>query len=563
MKQNLVQWNQRAFDQWRGSRTDVLKELLPDGEQGLKALVLLALLDYEESDHENEGCTYDWLVETINKHKVTRPVQKNSIRTAVSNLKNSRAINDSSYKLKIDKAGQSSLLCLVKKTNGDVESSMREGRPSGVNQARGADDMFQNAILKVDPPIARPDDIAQALVGNLLPMYALYCLPRGAGWWLHASRSESEQRRQLEGSAWEDLGLRDLLLKQASEPKVVGVIGLAVGEGLGEVELLQHILKDIGPEGKVHYLAIDMSPVMLLAHFDTLRDILENDLRSGRLVVSATLGNALGKSITLDKSPRSMKPLDEIVAEARSEFAERNIEFLPSDVPLLVTCFGNVLGNQTEPNELVPFFTRLREMFPNRPLSILTGVSIWGWKTDETANIEDYETKAETYDDNWYDFLSTTPRHLLINLKRISSEHADSREVFNPKKISSTGRKVDCFWQRFSNDNYLNFDVRAEIHRFYYTIKGDLRLNSGPGEQNHSTNKNGDSSDTERDILLFVLTRFDPDSLIRALSNQGFNVVSRGKQESDESVAGKNYAVIDVGAEKRTYVLISASVEGT
>ncbi|HKQ03844.1 MAG TPA: hypothetical protein VJ464_01835 [Blastocatellia bacterium] len=563
MAQNLVQWNQKAFDHWRDDRANVLKELLPDSEQGLKALLVLALLDYEQSGHENEGCTYDWIVETINKHKVTRPVQKNSIRTAVSNLKNSRALQESAYELRIDKAGLTSLLRLVKKTNGNGEKSLREARSADANQTREADDNLQNHILKVDPPIARPDDIAQALVGNLLPMYALYCLPRGAGWWLHASRSESEQRRQWEASAWEELGLRDLLLKQDGEPKTLGIIGLAVGEGLGEIELLRRILKDIGPEGRVHYLAIDMSPVMLLAHFDTLRDILENDLRSGRLVVSATLGNALGKSVTLDKASRNMKSLDEIIAEARSEFAARQIDFLPSGVPLLVTCFGNVLGNQTEPNEAVPFFTRLRDMLPNRPLSILTGVSIWGWKSDETADIKDYQEKAETYDDDWYDFLSTTPRHLLINLQRISSEHEDARKVFDPKNISKSGRKVDCFWQRFSKDNYLNFDVRAEIHRFYYTIRGDLRLNGGPSEQTPSPYKNGNSGDNERDILLFVVTRFDPDSLIRALSNQGFNVASGGKKTSHELVAEKDYAVIEVGKERREYVLISAFVEGT
>jgi hypothetical protein len=76
-----------------------------------------------------------------------------------------------------------------------------------------------------------------------------------------------------------------------------------------------------GPDGRVHYLALDMSPPLLLTHLDILRDVCADELRAGRLNVAVVLSD--------------MHEASKAVSDVRQEFWSRGISFLPDNIPLL------------------------------------------------------------------------------------------------------------------------------------------------------------------------------------------------------------------------------------
>ena len=560
-------WDQRAFEQWIGDRAELVTALLPAGEGGLKALVLLALLD-----RGDEPSTYEGVAESIEHHKVLRAgLQKDSLRSAVTNLGRTLG-RTKTHRLEKRKTGQTSQLRLVK-IEADIPSlGNRPAPPQGRQEQPGkpvnktVKRVARRSLLQIDPPLASPKRIAESLVRNLnLPAYALYALPRGASWWMHFSRNESEIRKSYEAAAWGELGVRDIF--HTSNPlKLLGVVGLAVGEGLGEIELLRCILNDLGPEGKVHYLAVDMSPVLLLAHFDTLRDALSEYIRNDRLVVAAVLGD--------------MYRADRALAKARRIFAQRGAEFCPFDIPLLCTCFGNVIGNQIQPDQEIDLFNRLKEMFTNRPLCILGGISVSWWTNDKNT---DNAQESEQYDPMWSDFLVTTPRHLAFNLGVLSSGGpaiSDAREFAVPTTSQTTSEQKQPatlapeqdsrgqFWNRFVRETYGSFDIRCEIHHFYYRLKYSLSMRRVDSDNSQDSVKAGseDGRIAEgRDLLLARITRYEPKSLARAIKNQGFEVKwqltteERERSKNEKRVPREDYKMIPVGdGELRWYTVIAA-----
>ncbi|HEX2549469.1 MAG TPA: GNAT family N-acetyltransferase, partial [Gammaproteobacteria bacterium] len=69
--------------------------------------------------------------------------------------------------------------------------------------------------------------------------------------------------------------------------------------------------------------------------------------------------------------------LHDALEQVRNEFVSRGIckiknDFIPISSSLLVTYFGNCLGNNYQDQE-TEFFSMIQSIFQNRPLEILTG----------------------------------------------------------------------------------------------------------------------------------------------------------------------------------------------
>jgi hypothetical protein len=373
-------------------------------------------------------------------------------------------------------------------------------------KGRAANTHVERVVTKIDPPEITPEKLARTLIVNRsLPSYAFYTLPpNSAFWWSAFSREEVRLRRDYEGGAISALGVDAHLYKKSGATEV-GLIGLAVGEGAGEIEIIKRVLRDLGPDGRVHYLAIDMSPPLLLAHLDTLRDVFANELRAGRLNVAVVLSD--------------MKEASKAVSDVRREFSSRGISFLPDNIPLLVTCLGNVLGNETEPDKEVSTVAAIRDNFPNRPMCVLGGVSVSRASSDE-------------YDQSWFEFLMQPLRYLSGLGLLVSKETRDFDRpecLPSPPTGDAESYSVECVRRTSLGTN----GNRVKIHDFYYNLRGTLTL----------TDENLTLESGAR-ILLYSVTKYEVEGLARAIGAAGFRVyVSEHFQKIETADEVREYAV--------------------
>jgi hypothetical protein len=231
--------------------------------------------------------------------------------------------------------------------------------------------ILNNIILSIELGGGDPLEFARALMTERrLPIYYGYTFSCAASTWLKAASKEAEIRKNYEADAWERLKLNDLVSN--SNSSVVGVVGLATGEGLGEIELLRRILAD---GYTVHYLGVDLSPVLLVAHIEMIREVFDKELKEGRLLCAGVLGDVFDD-------------LSKTLARARTEFQIRGViaddrEFLPSDSFLLVTYLGNCLGNNSTGCEK-KIYSIVAETFASHrgPLVMIAGVSVMRSEAD-------------------------------------------------------------------------------------------------------------------------------------------------------------------------------------
>ncbi|HEX8174369.1 MAG TPA: hypothetical protein VF543_04535, partial [Pyrinomonadaceae bacterium] len=300
------------------------------------------------------------------------------------------------------------------------------------------------------------------------------------------------------------LKLNDLVANSSSS--VIGVVGLATGEGLGEIELLRRILAD---GYMVHYLAVDLSPVLLVAHIETIREVFDQELKEGRLLCAGVLSDVFSE-------------LDKAIAQARAKFVLDGIllreeEFMPQSCSVIATYLGNCLGNDAPDRENY-IFSSISKAFPNnKPLAILLGVSV--------VRKVNGQYEPDKYTRSFDEFLLQTPHHLLNNieiLRSIKSPWAQNSwneftipdeepdEFLDEKRACKLRRTPDVVPKPYCASH----GIEGHIYRFYYRLDFDLEMPRKKLRIPEGT-----------EISLYTIIKYNMRSLIEGIKKRRFKVL--------------------------------------
>jgi len=487
-----------SFKQWLHAREYLLSTGL-NPEPSIKMLIFLALLE------TNKPSSYDEIMKVIESHHVVEGTIPNStLRTSVLNL--GKTLDKLQHHLELKSfRGYFQLVERVKKPLRQMTS----------NENRDP------VVLLLDPPAYEAKRIACDLIEkSMLPFQALYFLEWSARWWEIYSSNEAEIRVQYESGAWEKLGIKDRLFKN-NESNLLGIIGFSPCEGLTEIELLKKILHE-NKTITIHYLAIDSSKRLLRNHINLLKETLTAEIECGRLVCAGIISDIFDG-------------LKESVNRVRNEFFLRdNIKadhgFLPAHGPLLVTYFGNCLGNNYQDQE-TEIFSIIHSSFDNRPLEFLVGVSVMRSTPDE-------------YKRNWDDFLLQTPKHLLETKKILSSSRPDKDQDLPEFNLPKSGDHDRC--PPVIPESYIvRHKIEGQIYRFYYKLSYHLKLAS-------AVNKELRPLPAGTLILLYNIIKYNMQTLVRGVEKCGLF-----KIQYDENY----HQIVDTQNGKREYAVFTAYLE--
>lgn len=495
---NSWEANLECFQSWLDNRVDILEPgLVP--EPTIKVLIFLALID------ANKPCTYDDLRDYFKTKNVIRgKVPDNTLRTSVSNLGKTLEKSGHAYELKASR--------------GRFQLKLR----SREKVAKEPHTEQSSVVLLLDPPAIRAEDIALTLIEKaMLPFHSLYFLEWSARWWETYSSKEAEARVKYEADAWERLGIKKRLLNANNIDIPIGMVGLAPGEGLAEIELLKKILRD-GYNRKVHYIAVDSSQRLLRDHIGLLKETLTPEIESGQLLCAGVIADIF-------------TGLSESIDRVKNEFVRRNTikkaeDFLPSTSGLIITYLGNCLGNNYQDQE-TEIFSIIHSIFQNRPLDILIGVSVM-------------RSTPDKYKRNWDDFLLQTPRHLLETKKLLVSSKSD-KDYLTEFLLSKKNNDNRC--PPVLPETYIvRHQIEGQIYRFYYTLSFDLKLIE-------SLNKKTRPLPAGTLILLYSIIKYKMEKLVDGIKRCGlFNIEydSEYHQVVDTANGIREYAVFTAYSEK-------------
>ncbi len=479
------------FNRWLDNRHAILEPgLVP--QPSIKVLVFLALLDSEQP------LTYENIREIFQKKKIIKgKIPNNTLRTSVLNL--SKTLDKFNHDLQIKSSR--GLFQLIKriKTHDIQAQKITYSDP---------------VVLLLDPPAIKAEEVACALIEKaVLPLPGLYFLEWSARWWETYSSKEAEIRVEYESGAWERLGIKNRLYK---DNQVLGMIGLAPGEGLAEIGLLKKILAN--SDQKIHYLAIDSSQKLLRDHIGLLKEVLMPEIESGQLICAGIVADIFSG-------------LREAVERTKHEFNSRKIsDFLPQSCSMLVTYLGNCLGNNYQDQE-TEFFSMVQSIFQNRPLEILTGVSVMRAIHDE-------------YIRNWDDFLLQTPRHLMHTRGLLeSSRNENSTE---PSEFMLPADQNNRCPPIKPETYIVRHGIKGQIYRFYYKLAFDLDI----AKSLHQTSRPLPKGTL---ILLHSIIKYDMQTLVRGIEASGLF-----KVKYDPSY----HQVVNTSNGTREYAIFSAYLEG-
>lgn len=486
-----------AFKRWLNNRETILEPGLAP-EPTIKVLIFLALVDSEKA------CTYDDLREIFRKKNIIKgKVPDNTLRTSVLNLGKT-----------LEKFGHSLEL---KSTRGRFQLIPRTTK----NTSKTSASTHQEPVVLLLAPAIKAEQIALSLIEKaLVSLPGLYFLEWSARWWETYSSKEAEIRVDYEAGAWERLGIRDRLCKNKN--RLLGILGLAPGEGLAEIGLLKKILRENTTQS-IHYLAIDASQRLLRDHIGLLQETFTPEIESGRLICGGVVADIfIGLRDGIDKAKQEFKNHGPIGSK---------LEFLPTDCSMLVTYFGNCLGNNHQDQE-TEFFSMVHCLFKNRPLEILAGVSVM-------------RSTPDKYVRNWDDFLLQTPRHLLETKKLLkSNKPLHSTELSEFLLPSDNADNERC--PPVKPEHYIvRHQIEGQIYRFYYKLAFDLELANGAQHMVRPLPKG-------TLILLYSIIKYDMETLVNGIEKSGQFKVNYDK----------NYhQVIDTSNGKREYAVFSAYLE--
>lgn len=325
-----------AYDEWAARwRSEMAPMFTFGGRPTVKSLLFLALLE-----HQGQECRYGTLLNTI-REKV-RLEQTESLRVTSESLR--VAVRDLIRTLD----GSATPFRLTRRANGVFQLDKQRSR--GFRHGRGAPPPAPLMDFTLDHPLGQQRRLVDDLMSKrVVPPYSLFYLPRSAALWSVAFAEQGAKRGREEARAWEDFGLKDRLVP--SSPDVISVVGMAIGEGYGELNLLRRILSS--DDGTVvHYLAVDISPGLLLNHMQHLYLEFSGEIQGGRLVCAGVLADMFDLAPSGEKLATKWDP----IWRAREMVSA---DFLPWRSPKIVTYFGNAMGNEDQDSE-GRFFELLR-----------------------------------------------------------------------------------------------------------------------------------------------------------------------------------------------------------
>lgn len=491
-----------AFSKWLAEREEMLDPgLLP--EPTIKVLVFLALLD------SGKPCTYDDLKEIFAARRVIQGViPDNTLRTSVLSL--GKTLNKFNHKMEL--------------------KSFR-GRFQLLPRTNNFKDIKLHSVSKVvtlcEPAAVCAEEIAHLLFEKTaIPFHGIYFLDSAARSWEIFSNKEAEIRIQYEAEAWDKLGIRERLNKVIDKSKPLCVVSLAGGEGFAEIGLLRNILNQ--DKKTIHYLAVDSSQRLLRNHMGLLEESLSIEIETGHLLCAGVVADFF---VDLKKA----------IKRARIEFKRRGlieneIDFLPAASALLITYFGNSLGNNRNNNQdqETEFFSVVHSIFQNRPLEVLVGVSV-------------KQSQGEIYAKNWYDFLLVTPQKLLTT-KKILKSHQPFNSNDLPEFSFSDKHQNLRFPQVKPEPYIVRHQIEGHIYRFYYKLAFDLELVEDITIREHKPKFLPKGTL----ILLCGIIKYNMDTLIHGVKKSGLFKISYNK----------NYhRIVDTANGKREYAVFSAYLE--
>ena len=480
----------------------------------IKSTIALAL------DDAGKPIGYRDIQDAIHEAGVAARIPVESIRVAASELRSGLEQIGSRYRLSDVRAGREKRFSLL-----------------------SAPVQFTDVAADLSPPVYETaEEIALNLVAeNVLPARSLYCLPFAAHSWIVHSHKQSELRQRLA-----EQPICDRLLSSEKRSftefrnamvaaRRLSVLGLGVGEGLGEISLIAELLSSTATDDViVDYLCVDRSPLLLFSHVEEVKEHFNKELGT-RLRCAGVCGDFL--------------ELDDVIARAKRKAAENGVtNFLPQSAPALLTLFGNVLGNTpTQESQLIRSF---RASIRNRPMGIAFGVSTP--RPDSQRGNE-----AESYSDATFEFFAATPRHVLRHhgdapgsestwsLKSTASdEFSIPFDAKQPFRLLKNGNRIRVeHFPEYKSPDRSGAMLCGELYNFKYILQGDLTL------------KHGERSETAyagTEILLYSVVKIDLPSLETVLTRIGFEVELDGPfriapEDEPERWYGTAIAVIDKG----------------
>ena len=487
-----------AFNEWIENKQNLLKPGLSP-EPTVKVLIFLALID------ANKPCTYIQIREIFKIKKIINGViPDNTLRTSILNL--AKTLDKYNHSLELSSSrGKFQLIPRIRSHSLLPSSGLHKVEP---------------VLLLLEPLAIKAEDLAYELVEKArLPFNALYFLEWSARWWEIFSHNESQIRVQYECDAWEKLGIKDRLLVNLYE--CISFVGLAPGEGLAEIELLKKILVE-NPEKKIHYLAVDSSQRLLRQHINLLKEALAESISKGRVIVVGVIADIFSNFHSV-----LTRVKDELVNKAVINHPN---DFLPALSSMLITYFGNCLGNyyQDQENEI---FSIMHSTFQNRPLEFLIGVSVMRDRPDE-------------YKRNWDEFLLQTPKHLLETNKLLESLETPMNGYLREFSLPETGNSTRC--PPVVPETYIvRHGIEGHIYRFYYRLAYDLALSSCVDKSLRPLPKGSL-------ILLYNIVKYNMVSLIKGLETCGLFKIKYDPQY---------HQMVDTPNGKREYAVFSAFLD--
>jgi hypothetical protein len=515
--------NEAKAAEWINGWRDSFDTVAAD-PTSVKTLIYLTLLERGEEMSSYQDITDELKRREVIKGEVTKD-DMISFRNGMNQIVNALKTH--------------SLYDIESRKSGRVSSYRLKGRDRSAARNNGAGGGAVGRIVKVleDPELTATTDFEyvakRLIIDRVMPFYGIY-LPMTAAsrWVLYSEGEATKDRSNYEGD--ECIRLLDDWFSKFDGAEV-SVIGLGVGEGLGEIEIIERLLGKKEGNGelkeynfsRIHYCAIDTNVHLLMDHAERLKHKFKKEIESNKLLCGVACGNFLEDFLKIIQRMRD--------AFASTGQLDPGQVFLP-DTGTLVSILGNVVGNAEKAKEW-SYFEPVMNGLQGFDLAFLIGVSVPQPEQGKPEGYEDLE-----------DLLLATPRYLTHELAMLKTGQVedDPGKKDEPEFVLPKGKaKKDERWPEARKATYEGAgtnliegaQVRGEIYEFYYITKWELSMES---EGKRLSMQKGSP------LLLHNIIKFDKDTLIKFLQSKGL-YPSRQRPDPDD---------ISSGDQNRRYVVL-------